>query len=387
MGDFSGDYSGDFGGAPGGGGGIQFGLKLRGLPWSATQQDIVEFLEDRCAAENVTICMGRDGRPSGEALVGFSQESDWTFCQLKHKQNMGKRYVEVYDCPVEQLQNASYDQGGQNFGDGGGGHVIKMRGMPFSATEQDIIDFLEGCAISPGGIVICLGHSGQPNGEALVQFEDKLSVDTGLLKHKQNMGQRYVEIFKASVAEFRRAQGGGGDRMGGGPMRHGRMGGGDRRSAPYGGGGRGRGRDGYGDEAGLDDNGQYKHIVHVRGLPYRATEREITNFFRPLETIACRMLFGNDGRPSGEADVAFLCHQDARDAMAKNKQNVGSRYVELFLRSKEEHGGWGGGGGHQQDDYAWGGAVNQPRGGRGGYGGGRGGGYGGGGRRGGGRDW
>ena len=53
---------------------------------------------------------------------------------------------------------------------------------------------------------------------------------------------RYVEIFKASVAEFRRAQGGGGDRMGGGPMRHGRMGGGDRRSAPYGGGGRGRGR-------------------------------------------------------------------------------------------------------------------------------------------------
>ena len=41
--------------------------------------------------------MGRDGRPSGEALVGFHQEADWTFCQLKHKQNLGKRYVEVYD--------------------------------------------------------------------------------------------------------------------------------------------------------------------------------------------------------------------------------------------------------------------------------------------------
>ena len=44
MGDFSGDYSGDFGGAPGGGGGIQFGLKLRGLPWSATQQVIYHTL-------------------------------------------------------------------------------------------------------------------------------------------------------------------------------------------------------------------------------------------------------------------------------------------------------------------------------------------------------
>ena len=56
---------------------------------------------------------------------------------------------------------------------------------------------------------------------------------------------RYVEIFKASFAEFRRAQnmssGGGGDRMGGGPMRHGRMGGRDRGNTPYGGGGRGGG--------------------------------------------------------------------------------------------------------------------------------------------------
>ena len=60
-------------------------------------QDIVEFLEERCGEDAVTICMGRDGRPSGEALVGFHQEADWTFCQLKHKQNLGKRYVEVYD--------------------------------------------------------------------------------------------------------------------------------------------------------------------------------------------------------------------------------------------------------------------------------------------------
>merc|ERR1719434_502025 len=92
--------------------------------------------------------MGRDGRPSGEALVGFHQEADWTFCQLKHKQNLGKRYVEVYDCPVEQLRNAG-DGGGQGGGQGYGGgdsssHVLKMRGMPFSATEQDVVDFLEG---------------------------------------------------------------------------------------------------------------------------------------------------------------------------------------------------------------------------------------------------
>merc|ERR1712110_11528 len=138
------------------------------------------------------------------------------------------------------------------------------------------------------------------------------------------------------------------------------------------------GGDGFGggDDSGegLDENGQYKHIVHIRGLPYRATEREIQNFFRPIETISCRIIFGRDNRPTGEADVAFYNHNDAKESMAKNKENIGSRYVELFLRSQPER--FEGGGGNYSDDYAWQGAANRPpwenRGGRGG--GGRGGG-------------
>ena len=40
------------------------------------------------------------------------------------------------------------------------------------------------------GVVICLGPSGSPNGEALIQFEDKGSAELGLGKHKEHMGQR-----------------------------------------------------------------------------------------------------------------------------------------------------------------------------------------------------
>lgn len=79
------------------GGNYIYALRLRGLPWSATSSDIADFLENRCATNAVTIVIGRDGRPSGEALVGFNEEGDWTFCKLKHKQHMGKRYVEVYE--------------------------------------------------------------------------------------------------------------------------------------------------------------------------------------------------------------------------------------------------------------------------------------------------
>ena len=47
---------------------------------------------------------------------------------------------------------------------------------------------------------------------------------------------------------------------------------------------------------GLDSQGQYKHIVHVRGLPYRASEGEISQFFAPIETLAVRIIFGRDDR-------------------------------------------------------------------------------------------
>ena len=96
-------------------------------------------------------------------------------------------------------------------------------------------------------------------------------------------------------------------------MRHGRGGG---RPSPYGGGPPRGGKiifrafiktdyylgdhysgGGGGDMGeGLDSQGQYKHIVHMRGLPYRASEGEISQFFGPIETLAVRIIFGRDDR-------------------------------------------------------------------------------------------
>jgi hypothetical protein len=46
---------------------------------------------------------------------------------------------EYYTC------NQDYARGGSNSGDGG--LIIKMRGLPFSATEADILDFFLGSLI------------------------------------------------------------------------------------------------------------------------------------------------------------------------------------------------------------------------------------------------
>jgi heterogeneous nuclear ribonucleoprotein F/H len=43
-----------------------------------------------------------------------------------------------------------------------------------------------------------------------------------------------------------------------------------------------------------------------------------------------------DGRPSGMAFVEFASAEDAKAAMVRDRQTMGSRYVELFPSSREE---------------------------------------------------
>jgi len=72
------------------------------------------------------------------------------------------------------------------------------------------------------------------------------------------------------------------------------------------------------------------HMVHMRGLPFEATQGDVYKFFAPLKPVEVRIKFEESGRAKGECDVDFHTHSDAEAAMAKNKENMGHRYIELF---------------------------------------------------------
>lgn len=80
--------------------------------------------------------------------------------------------------------------------------VVRARGLPWQATEQDIADFFTGLNIGRGGVALCLSRQGRRNGEALIQFESREHRNLALGRHKHFMGPRYVEVYRASGEDF-----------------------------------------------------------------------------------------------------------------------------------------------------------------------------------------
>ena len=360
-------------------------VKARGLPWSASAEEVIEFFTS-CqvvgGATGVHFISNYDGRPSGTCYLELESQADLDAALARDKDKMGKRYIEVFEATAAELevdlcrrQGAGGDAGTLG-GEVGEDAVVKLRGLPFSASKLDITDFFAGLEIESNGILVVTDFEGRPKGEAFVQFTTTAGAERAQEKNKQNMGHRYIEVFMSSMEEAKRAQtqmafgamGGGGRGGAGGPMRGGMMsqGGGMMRPGPYdrmggygmggglprgGGGGGGmraggfyggggypgrgggmgmRGGGGGGGMGMRSAGGMF--VVKMRGLPFRASEQDIAEWFSSVaDPVDVFIRFNQEGRPSGEAEVTFATEGEAKRALIKNKQNMQNRYIELFL--------------------------------------------------------
>merc|ERR1719381_178585 len=84
--------------------------------------------------------------------------------------------------------------GGGRGGRGGGNTIIKMRGLPFRVTEQEIAEWFSSVA-DPIDIFIKYNQEGRPSGEAEVTFNSESDAKRAMQKDKQNMQHRYIELF------------------------------------------------------------------------------------------------------------------------------------------------------------------------------------------------
>jgi len=439
-------------------------VRIRGLPWAATEEDIMNFFDNvniKGGTGGVYLTLSREGRPSGEAYIELCSEADFEAAKKKHNSNMGHRYVEVFRSKRSEMDwvvKRSNQTASGTMDDG----CVRLRGLPYECSKEEIANFFSGLEVVPNGITIPLDGQGRSSGEAYVQFVSKEVAEQALEKNKEKIQHRWIEIFRSSLNEVRSAQGAGkvrplmmgghrstpydrGDRWGGGAGGAGRYGGGggggrgggagrrfqqdyDEYYDGSGGGWAGNGMGGGMDAAitfsangaswgmpGADGGGRNRglpvspgmgggrgggmakgmaaggagknwqslsgHTVHMRGLPFKCTESDIIDFFRPLNPFHVHMLFDDQGRPSGQANVDFSSHEEAVKGMSKDRSNIGHRYIELFLNSTPTGnygqqqvspaggagGGYGGGMGGRAAGGQWG-AMESAGGGGGGGG-------------------
>ncbi|KAJ8784194.1 hypothetical protein J1605_008524 [Eschrichtius robustus] len=283
-----------------------FVVKVRGLPWSCLADEVQRFFSDckiQNGAQGIRFIYTREGRPSGEAFVELESEDEVKLALKKDRETMGHRYVEVF-----KSNNVEMDwvlkHTGPNSPDTANDGFVRLRGLPFGCSKEEIVQFFSGLEIVPDGITLSVDFRGRSTGEAFMQFASQEIAEKAVKKHKERIGHRYIEIFKSSRAEVRTHYDP--------PRKLMAM----QLPGPYDRPGTGRGYNGFGRGAGFERmrcgayGGGYGGYDDYNGY--------------------------NDGYGfgvTGEADVEFATHEDAVADMSKDKANMQHRYVELFLNS------------------------------------------------------
>ncbi|KAM7363603.1 heterogeneous nuclear ribonucleoprotein glorund [Cochliomyia hominivorax] len=186
-------------------------IRLRGLPWSATHKEILDFLKNINVvggAEGIHIITRRwDGKNTGEAYVEVKTQQDAAAAMKLDNATMGHRYIEVFNASAREAKEAMRKTSSH-----GNSYVVKLRGLPYSVTEQQVEEFFNGLEIKPDreGIIFVMDKRGRATGEAFVQFESQEDTEQALGRNRQKIGHRYIEIFRSSLAELKRSTSGNG---------------------------------------------------------------------------------------------------------------------------------------------------------------------------------
>lgn len=72
--------------------------------------------------------------------------------------------------------------------------------------------------------------------------------------------------------------------------------------------------------------------IKIRGLPFRAKENDILEFFREYDVLSHSVHIGVDGsgRPTGDGWITFSNQEEAKRAVReRNKKYLQHRYLEL----------------------------------------------------------
>ncbi|XP_078163686.1 RNA-binding (RRM/RBD/RNP motifs) family protein isoform X2 [Carex rostrata] len=199
--------------------------------------------------------------------------------------------------------------------------VVRLRGLPFDCSENDVVDFFQGLDLID---ILFVHKGGRFSGEAFCMLAYPVQVDFAVQRNRHNIGRRYIEVFRCKREDYYAAVAQ--------EVSSGKVGGSSpRRTAPP-------PRPKPSADGSKDEHVVYTGILRMRGLPFSAGKEEIVDFFKDFELTEQRvhLVVNSDGRPSGEAFVEFNSSEDSKAAMKNDRMTLGSRYIELFPSHMKE---------------------------------------------------
>ncbi|CAM9913206.1 unnamed protein product, partial [Scytosiphon promiscuus] len=283
-------------------------VRMRGLPWSANEGDIRKFFDGiPIEKDGVHITLNRDGRPSGEAYVVFETEEAAKEALKRDKDKIGERWIDIFEATKGEVYSMTGagkngDQSGLSFDttDSAYTGVVRMRGLPFEATKSQIRGFFADINVKESNIFIVTRPDGKASGEAFVLFATEAEAEKALLKDKEKLGDRWIDLFATNKGALYQ-------------------------------------RVGVGVKMAAKPDADFRGVLRMRGLPFAAGVEEIRTFFRgyKLQEHGVFVVNGGDWRPTGESYVLFDSEDEAERAFkALDKHKIGDRWIELFRSTK-----------------------------------------------------
>ncbi|XP_029447529.1 LOW QUALITY PROTEIN: RNA-binding protein 12B-like [Rhinatrema bivittatum] len=196
-----------------------------------------------------------------------------------------------------------------------------LRGMPYSATEEEVRTFFHGLHVD--GIIFLEHHSGpnigRKNGSGLVKFATHKDAFEGLKRHKQYMGTRFIEITKATKEKWKEnsdfvvtdlcpTHNQHGDRSS--SLEQNSKNGRPRSRSPH----------------------NLEFYVHIKDMPYDVEKKDVKSFFQNLDVSdnQIKLLCNNYHNKTRDGFVKFKNEKDYRTALSLHKQVLNNHIVSIF---------------------------------------------------------
>ncbi|KMY94040.1 uncharacterized protein Dsimw501_GD25607, isoform E [Drosophila simulans] len=263
----------------------------------------------------------------------------------RHKHHIGTRYIEVYRASGEDFLaiagGASNEA--QAFLSKGAQVIIRMRGLPYDATAKQVLDFFTTgdtppCHVLDGneGVLFVKKPDGRATGDAFVLFANETDAPKALGRHRESIGQRYIELFRSTTAEVQQVLNRSMDpknyESGGGHSQPPLIAQLPTMQLPL-------------LPQHLITSGTTKNCIRLRGLPYEAMVEHILHFLddfaKHIIYQGVHMVINAQGQPSGEAFIQMDLEESARLCAQRRHHHYMMfgkkyRYIEVFQCSGDD---------------------------------------------------